>query len=72
VQTDSNTNFISLPFSARLLTEHRIAVHAVAQTLSGRGAGFYSDAWGPVPYLFGFPADQVYSVFEAEKRYPPF
>ena len=72
VQPDFNTNLMFLPFSARLLTEHRTAVHAVAQTLSWKaGAGFYTDLSGPAPYVFGFPADQVYSVFEAETRYPP-
>ncbi len=70
-QTDSNTLYKWLPFAAHLLTEHRIAVHALAETLSGTaGAGFYSDFWGPAPYVFGFPPDQVYSVFEAETRYP--
>ena len=70
-QTSSNTSFIWLPFAAHLVTEHRIAVHALAETLSATaGAGFYSDLWGPAPYVFGFPADQVYSIFEAETRYP--
>jgi hypothetical protein len=72
VRPDSNIRHSSLPFAAHLLTEHRMAVHAVAQTLSvTAGAGFYSDIWGPAPYVFGFPPDQVYSVFEAETRYPP-
>jgi hypothetical protein len=60
VRPDSNIRHSSLPFAAHLLTEHQMAVHAVAQTLSvTAGAGFYSDIWGLAPYIFGFPSDQV-------------
>jgi hypothetical protein len=43
--------------------EYRIAVPALASTLSGEaGAGFYSDRFGPAPYVFGSPPNEVYFI----------
>ncbi len=32
------------------------------------GAGFYSDVWGPLPYVFGGPEPEQYHVFIVKQR----
>jgi hypothetical protein len=32
-----------------------------------RGAGFYTDTWGPMPYAFGSPPSEGYTVFRLRK-----
>jgi hypothetical protein len=46
-----------------LVSEYRFAVPALASTQSSEsGAGFYSDLFGPAPYVFGIPPDEIYYV----------
>jgi hypothetical protein len=64
VLPSSNCCLVELPPEVvRPVKEHAFPVHAVASTVTG-GAGFYSHILGVVPYVFGFPPDEVYSVFE--------
>jgi 4-amino-4-deoxy-L-arabinose transferase-like glycosyltransferase len=72
VGTSSNSSpMVALePAVARPVADFRTPVRAFASTLSGDvGAGFYSDRFGPAPYVFGFPPNQVYSVFVVQKRF---
>jgi hypothetical protein len=64
LETDSNTDLRPLPEKiVRPVADYRIAVPARASTMSSEaGAGFYSDYFGPAPYVFGSPPDQVYLV----------
>jgi hypothetical protein len=64
VESYSNTDLRVLPPTiVRPIADYWIAVPALASTLSGEaGAGFYSDFFGPAPYVFGSPPDQVYFV----------
>jgi 4-amino-4-deoxy-L-arabinose transferase-like glycosyltransferase len=53
-----------------LLTDYRIAVPALASTLSSEtGAGFYSALFGPAPFIFGAPPDEVYYVQVVHARF---
>jgi hypothetical protein len=47
----------------RLIENDRVPVPAWASTMSREAcSGFYSDRWGPAPYVFGTPPDQLYRV----------
>jgi len=62
VLPSSNCCLIVLPPEMTHLTkDHRFPMHAMASTVTG-GAGFYSHLLGVVPYVFGIPPDEVYSV----------
>jgi 4-amino-4-deoxy-L-arabinose transferase-like glycosyltransferase len=50
------------PYMAHADRKATFPLHAVASTVTG-GAGFYSHLLGVVPYLFGTPLDEVYSVY---------
>jgi 4-amino-4-deoxy-L-arabinose transferase-like glycosyltransferase len=70
VESYSNSGVYVLPRNVlHPVRLYRIAVPALASTLSGEvGAGFYSDSFGPLPYLFGFPPEQLYSVLLVQAR----
>ncbi|HME70978.1 MAG TPA: hypothetical protein VKM54_14075, partial [Myxococcota bacterium] len=58
------------PTILRPVGDYRIAVPALASTMSREaGAGFYSDYWGPAPYVFGFPPNQVYFILGVQSRF---
>lgn len=62
VLPSSNCCLIALPPEvARPAKDHTFSVYALASTVTA-GAGFYSHILGVVPYVFGIPPDEVYSV----------
>ena len=71
VESYSNSGVSLLPPTVlHPVRKYRFAVPALASTMSGEvGAGFYSDRFGPLPYVFGFPPDQVYSVLLVQARF---
>ena len=53
-----------------LIGDYRFAVPALASTQSSEsGAGFYSDLFGPAPYVFGIPPDEIYYVQLFQARF---
>ncbi len=54
-----------LPQAVRLLEDVELPVSGRIATMSApRGAGFYSDIWGPLPYALGAVPPEVYQVLE--------
>ena len=57
------------PVAVRPVAHYQVAVRALASTMSTEaGAGFYSDRFGPAPYVFGFPPDEVYFILAFQTR----
>ncbi|HUK99274.1 MAG TPA: hypothetical protein VLX29_00290, partial [Nitrospirota bacterium] len=47
------------------LSEYRFPMYTYITTLNGdTGAGFYSDAFGPFPFVIGYKTDEKYTVFQ--------
>jgi len=62
VLPSSNTCIVELPPEVtRAATSHTFPLRALASTVTG-GAGFYAHFLGVVPYVFGVPPDELYSV----------
>jgi hypothetical protein len=59
---------LSPPIMVRV-ENYRLAVPALASTLSEEaGAGFYSNLFGPAPYVFGPSPDEGYFILVLQKR----
>jgi 4-amino-4-deoxy-L-arabinose transferase-like glycosyltransferase len=52
------------------VADYRFPLPALASTQSSEnGAGFYSDVFGPAPYVFGIPPDEIYYVQLFQARF---
>lgn len=72
VQPHLGSNVTPLPREAALRVDvERLPLRTFATTMSRHGAGFYSDRFGPVPYLLGPAPDQAFTVVELTRSLVP-
>jgi len=61
----NNTNLFSLPAGLRVVSlekmEYRMPTY-LATMSKNLGAGFYADAWGPLPFSFGVVQPETYEI----------
>ena len=69
----NNTNVSSLSLDAVTLLERAEfpAARAVTTMAPSLGAGFYTDLWGPLPFVFGRIPKEVYYVFRVNQPIRP-
>lgn len=63
----NNTNKVKIPAEAlRLVEQNEVALMPYVSTMdSNAGSGFYSDAWGPLPFAIGPVTPEKYAQFQA-------
>ncbi len=66
-QNSNVAKLASRDIASRQIFEVPIGAGAATTEVS-MGAGFYSDLWGPVPYVFGPVPPQDYEIVETRKQ----